>query len=204
MWLFLPGNINNSLLLINVFLIPPFVFVIGKSLQVYIDGNSLVSRMDSQFLEHYCWVLCLVYFLFSAASVVGLPSETFMAVLKRGSAGHDSVAIRVDQKSYSYVQLITSAWNISHFLCSQDLDSEFFFQYMFNARLFIVNFCSSKVNNLFFYWMKKELSILDSHHNGRWLRMLIVGFKWGLVNTDETWAMKYREIDNMIYQKKVK
>ena len=68
-----------------------------------------------------------VYFLFSAASVVGLPSETFMAVLKRGSAGHDSVAIRVDQKSYSYVQLIASAWNISHLLCSQDLDSVSFF-----------------------------------------------------------------------------
>ncbi|OWM76492.1 hypothetical protein CDL15_Pgr005456 [Punica granatum] len=54
-------------------------------------------------------------------------TSTFMEVVKaaakQGSAACDSVAIRADQKSYSYQQLVSSAVNISRFLSSEDLNS---------------------------------------------------------------------------------
>lgn len=47
--------------------------------------------------------------------------EVFKAAYKKGSMAHDSVAIRADQKSYSYDQLVSSALRISSLLCSNDL-----------------------------------------------------------------------------------
>ncbi|KAI4355621.1 hypothetical protein L6164_004375 [Bauhinia variegata] len=53
------------------------------------------------------------------------PSATFMevvkAVAKQGLSSPDSVAIRADQKSYSYIQLILSAQKISNLLCSSNV-----------------------------------------------------------------------------------
>ncbi|KAJ7963028.1 malonate--CoA ligase-like [Quillaja saponaria] len=53
------------------------------------------------------------------------PSGTFMEVVKavaeHGSPAHSKVAIRADQKSYSYNQLISSALKISSLLSSSDL-----------------------------------------------------------------------------------
>ncbi|GFZ04126.1 AMP-dependent synthetase and ligase family protein [Actinidia rufa] len=50
-----------------------------------------------------------------------LDHNTFMevakAVARQGSASCESVAIRADQKSYTYGQLISSAWRISRLLC---------------------------------------------------------------------------------------
>ncbi|KAK6914870.1 AMP-dependent synthetase/ligase [Dillenia turbinata] len=47
--------------------------------------------------------------------------EVVKAVAKQGSAASQSVAIRADQKSYSYVRLISAAQNISDLFCSDDL-----------------------------------------------------------------------------------
>ncbi|KAL9463463.1 hypothetical protein AB3S75_001300 [Citrus x aurantiifolia] len=47
--------------------------------------------------------------------------EVFKAAYKKGSMARDSVAIRADQKSYSYDQLVSSALRISSLLCSNDL-----------------------------------------------------------------------------------
>ncbi|KAF2301194.1 hypothetical protein GH714_020762 [Hevea brasiliensis] len=52
-------------------------------------------------------------------------SGTFMEVVKavyrQGNAAADSIAIRADQKNYTYAQLISSAWNISNILCNAGL-----------------------------------------------------------------------------------
>lgn len=45
------------------------------------------------------------------------------AVAKQGVAAHDSVAIRADGKSYSYMQLRSSAQEISNLLCGNDMKS---------------------------------------------------------------------------------
>lgn len=47
--------------------------------------------------------------------------EVFKAAYKKGSVARDSVAIRADQNSYSYDQLVSSALRISSLLCSNDL-----------------------------------------------------------------------------------
>lgn len=47
--------------------------------------------------------------------------EVFKAAYKKGSMARDSVAIRADQNSYSYDQLVSSALRISSLLCSNDL-----------------------------------------------------------------------------------
>ncbi|KAJ8638184.1 hypothetical protein MRB53_012451 [Persea americana] len=51
-------------------------------------------------------------------------SLTFMEVVKeaarQGSATHKSMALRVDQLSYSYFQLVLSAWKISNLLRNRD------------------------------------------------------------------------------------
>ncbi|KAK2432577.1 AMP-dependent synthetase and ligase family protein [Trifolium repens] len=53
------------------------------------------------------------------------PSSTFMeafkAIAKQGLASQGNVAIRADQKSYSYKQLISSAQKISNLLCGSDV-----------------------------------------------------------------------------------
>lgn len=47
--------------------------------------------------------------------------EVVKAAIKQGSTARDGIAIRADQKSYSYLQLISSAFDISKLLCSEDL-----------------------------------------------------------------------------------
>ncbi|KAG8643411.1 probable CoA ligase CCL8 isoform X2 [Manihot esculenta] len=47
--------------------------------------------------------------------------EVVKAVGKQGNAAANSIAIRADQMSYTYVQLISSAWNISNLLCNAGL-----------------------------------------------------------------------------------
>ncbi|KAK2971169.1 hypothetical protein RJ640_008593 [Escallonia rubra] len=46
--------------------------------------------------------------------------EVVKAVARKGSLSRQTVAVRADQKSYSYQHLISSAWNISHLLCNHD------------------------------------------------------------------------------------
>ncbi|RDX93083.1 Malonate--CoA ligase, partial [Mucuna pruriens] len=46
--------------------------------------------------------------------------EVVKAIAKHESAAHDSVAIRADQQSYSYKQLMSSAQKISNLLCGSD------------------------------------------------------------------------------------
>lgn len=50
--------------------------------------------------------------------------EVVKAVARQGSAACDSVAIRADQKSYSYIQLLSSARKISSMLCSSHLQTK--------------------------------------------------------------------------------
>ena len=47
--------------------------------------------------------------------------EVIKAVARQGSATVESVAIRANQKSYSYNQLISSARKISSLLCNGDI-----------------------------------------------------------------------------------
>ncbi|CAI8601225.1 unnamed protein product [Vicia faba] len=47
--------------------------------------------------------------------------DIFKAIAKQEVAAHGSVAIRADQKSYSYNQLISSAQKISNLLCENDV-----------------------------------------------------------------------------------
>ncbi|XP_030526506.1 probable CoA ligase CCL8 [Rhodamnia argentea] len=47
--------------------------------------------------------------------------EVVKAAVKQGCSTRDSIAIRADQKSYSYLQLISSAFNVSKLLSSEDL-----------------------------------------------------------------------------------
>lgn len=48
--------------------------------------------------------------------------EVVKEVAKQGSEARDGVAIRADQKSYSYLELVSSAWRISRLLCGANLD----------------------------------------------------------------------------------
>jgi len=54
---------------------------------------------------------------FYAASASATLMEVVKAIAKQEPAAHDNVAIRADQKSYSYKQLISSAHHISNLLC---------------------------------------------------------------------------------------
>ncbi|CAK7356715.1 unnamed protein product [Dovyalis caffra] len=56
-----------------------------------------------------------------AASHPGAFMEVIKTVYRQGTAAADSIAIRADQKSYSYKQLISSAWEISNLLCNSGL-----------------------------------------------------------------------------------
>ncbi|EXB74527.1 Malonate--CoA ligase [Morus notabilis] len=49
--------------------------------------------------------------------------EVVKEVAKQGSAASDGVAIRADQKSYTYKQLFSSAWRISNLLLGSDLNA---------------------------------------------------------------------------------
>lgn len=58
-----------------------------------------------------------------AGSVNKILMELVRAVASTGSASPKSIAIRADQKSYTYHQLISSAQKISNLLCNADLKS---------------------------------------------------------------------------------
>ncbi|KAJ0075905.1 hypothetical protein Patl1_34256 [Pistacia atlantica] len=77
--------------------------------------RALLTRGESQF--------CLS----QARFLSSLRSSTFMEVVKaaciQGSVALDSVAIRADDKSYSYTQLVSSALRISRLLSSNDLNT---------------------------------------------------------------------------------
>ncbi|MQL81210.1 hypothetical protein Taro_013662 [Colocasia esculenta] len=64
---------------------------------------------------------------FSANAAELLPPDASMevvkAALKRCSTQPGTVAIRSQQKSYSYAQLLSSAWKISNLLCTGDLSN---------------------------------------------------------------------------------
>lgn len=89
--------------------------------------NVLVKRrvVTSHFSCGYCKcgnsALIIVFCILSNASGSSL---TFMEVVKeaarQGSATHKSMALRVDQLSYSYFQLVLSAWKISNLLRNRD------------------------------------------------------------------------------------
>ena len=53
--------------------------------------------------------------------------EVVNEVAKQRSDARDGVAIRADQKSYSYKELISSAWRISSLLCGAELSTVSFF-----------------------------------------------------------------------------
>ncbi|CAI8601153.1 unnamed protein product [Vicia faba] len=76
----------------------------------------------SQFRSSYSE--CVSGRLESVPQVSASPSSTFMevfkAIAKQDLASHGNVAIRADQKSYSYKQLISSALKISNLLCGSD------------------------------------------------------------------------------------
>lgn len=62
---------------------------------------------------------------FRSSSYSSSPSSSFMEVLKaiakQDLASHGNVAIRADQKSYSYMQIISSAQKISNLLCGSNV-----------------------------------------------------------------------------------
>ena len=57
----------------------------------------------------------------NAASRSNLLMELVKAVASKGSQTGQSIAVRSEQKSYSYHQLISSAWRISTLLCNGGL-----------------------------------------------------------------------------------
>ncbi|CAI9114152.1 OLC1v1014807C1 [Oldenlandia corymbosa var. corymbosa] len=59
--------------------------------------------------------------LFSSASRNNLLMELVKAVASKGAATGQSIAIRSEEKSYTYLQLISSAWRVSNLLCNSDL-----------------------------------------------------------------------------------
>ncbi|CAK9174580.1 unnamed protein product [Ilex paraguariensis] len=74
-----------------------------------------LSSDESNKLELYDYA---VLFL---ASDCGTFMDVVKEVARQGSASCKSVAIRADQNSYSYNQLISSAWRISRLLCNAGL-----------------------------------------------------------------------------------
>ncbi|XP_024182349.1 malonate--CoA ligase isoform X1 [Rosa chinensis] len=88
---------------------------------LFSSSCSSCSRFKaSRYLTRINPLLCLSHSrLFSS-----LQSGSSMEAVKvacQGSGTQDSVAIRSDNKSYSYNQLISSAWSISGLLCCGDL-----------------------------------------------------------------------------------
>ncbi|KAG6736935.1 hypothetical protein POTOM_060118 [Populus tomentosa] len=58
---------------------------------------------------------------FFSSSHPGTFMEVVKKVYRQGTAAADSIAIRAEHKSYSYKQLISSAWEISDLLCNSGL-----------------------------------------------------------------------------------
>ncbi|KAJ4718092.1 Malonate--CoA ligase [Melia azedarach] len=78
------------------------------------------SRFEASLSRRKAWVS-----VSQARFLSSLHSNSFMEVVKaayrQSSVSRDSVAIRADEKSYSYAQLVSSALKISSLLCSKDL-----------------------------------------------------------------------------------
>lgn len=74
-----------------------------------------------------------IFLIFFFDCWAGLAANTFMdvvkATLKRASTAHDSVAIRAENNSYSFAQIVSSAWSICNYLCNGNFESvsRFFF-----------------------------------------------------------------------------
>ena len=64
-------------------------------------------------------IVCSFYIASQSQSATFM--EVFKAIAKQEAAAHGSVAIRADQQSYSYKQLISSAQKISNLLCGNDV-----------------------------------------------------------------------------------
>lgn len=62
----------------------------------------------------------MTIYAFYIASAPATLMEVVKAIAKHEPTVPESVAIRADQKSYSYKQLITSAQKISNLLCGSD------------------------------------------------------------------------------------
>lgn len=58
-----------------------------------------------------------------SSSHPGMLMEVVKKVYRQGTAAADSIAIRAEHKSYSYEQLISSAWEISDLLCNSGLET---------------------------------------------------------------------------------
>lgn len=67
--------------------------------------------------------ILMLFLVFSTASDHKTFMEVVKAVARQGSASCERVAIRADQKSYTYAQLISSAWRISKLLCSANINT---------------------------------------------------------------------------------
>lgn len=70
-----------------------------------------------------CYLILCCFWIYFTALQSGSFMEVLKEVAKEGSAARDGVAIRADQKSYSYKQLISSARTISSLLSGADLNA---------------------------------------------------------------------------------
>lgn len=82
---------------------------------------SLIQFPLSNSLSSSCPTCCFSLRRLYSSSDHSTFMEVVKAVARQGSASCESIAIRADQKSYSYAQLISSASKISKLLCSAGL-----------------------------------------------------------------------------------
>lgn len=92
---------------------------------LYVSPIGSLRSLVSTISHHFLPALILVLVSFSCYAV--LSSYTFMEVVKsaakHGSTCRENIAIRANQKSHSYLQLISSALKISDLLTSSDLQT---------------------------------------------------------------------------------
>lgn len=69
----------------------------------------------------------------------------------QGSGTQDSVAVRSDNKSYNYNQIISSAWSISGLLCSGDSNVS-----LHLMNIFFLNTCQLFVCNIFSFSLNTD------------------------------------------------
>lgn len=93
-----------------------------KDFIVLLVSAYAISKLESSMFHRDDLIVCSSPKIYFAALQSGSFMEVVKEVAKRGSEARDSVAIRADEKSYSYVQLISSAWRISRLLCGAELD----------------------------------------------------------------------------------
>lgn len=76
----------------------------------------------------------------------------------QGSGTQDSVAVRSDNKSYNYNQIISSAWSISGLLCSGDSNVSLqIYEYIFFKYLSII--CLQYLEFFFEYRLPKQVAM---------------------------------------------